>query len=375
MHALIVDDDPVFSAQAAGRMADAVSAVTEMTDGLAAWELAQSKAFDVALIDLELPGLDGFALISRLRSSPRTRQLPVIVITARNDREAIDAAFSAGATFFLTKPINWALFSYQLTCVMRLATSEREARQAHQRAQAESRIKDTVIGRLNCNLRPLTHELSISATELAALASNRAHEDIVASHAATLVADARRLEEDLSNMIVFTKAVSAHLDLWERPASVHAIFEELLQLADGARDRGVVVSAELPSRDIEITCDRDQLTRALLNLLENALRFAPPGSVVRLAARQPGDGSVYFSIDDEGPGIAPDLLAQLLSPLVDADAGSDVPRLSGLGLAVAKLIAEGHGGTLTVRSAPGRGTTASIHLPPERVLNLKSFAA
>src|SRR4051794_7883464 len=105
MRVLVVDDDPVFCTQAAGKMSEAVAAITEIADGLAAWELAQSKAFDLALIDLGLPGLDGLSLISRLRSFPRTQQLPIIVITGRDDQEAIDAAFSAGATLFLTKPI------------------------------------------------------------------------------------------------------------------------------------------------------------------------------------------------------------------------------------------------------------------------------
>ena len=115
---------------------------------------------------------------------------------------------------------------------------------------------------------------------------------------------------------------------------------------------------------------------ALGNLIENALQFAPSGTLVKLAVQQPGDGSVYMSVDDEGPGIAPELLAQLLSPMLDiGDDGEAVPHLCGLGLAIAKLVAEGHGGSLTVRSAPGRGTTASIHLPPDRVLGHSSDAA
>ena len=78
------------------------------------------------LLDLEMPGLDGFGVLEALRADPRFKDLPVIVVTGREDVEAVDRAFEAGATSFVVKPLNWRLLSHQLRYVHRTAVNERE---------------------------------------------------------------------------------------------------------------------------------------------------------------------------------------------------------------------------------------------------------
>ena len=82
---------------------------------------------DIVLLDLEMPRLDGFDVLTRLRAEPLTQDLPVIVVTGREDVSAIDRAFEAGATSFLVKPINWRLLSYQIRYVLRAAASDRRS--------------------------------------------------------------------------------------------------------------------------------------------------------------------------------------------------------------------------------------------------------
>ena len=94
------------------------------TDGVEALERIASAMPDIVLLDLEMPRLDGFEVLARLRADPLTRELPVIVVTGREDVAAIDRAFQAGATSFLVKPINWRLLSYQIRYVMRAGRSE-----------------------------------------------------------------------------------------------------------------------------------------------------------------------------------------------------------------------------------------------------------
>jgi CheY-like chemotaxis protein len=80
-------------------------------EGLACLKRA---AFDIALIDLEMPGMGGLEMIRQLRNDPRHYDLPVVVVTGRDDMSSIDLAYEAGATSFVTKPVNWRLMSYQL---------------------------------------------------------------------------------------------------------------------------------------------------------------------------------------------------------------------------------------------------------------------
>lgn len=369
MRILIVDDDTFCCSVAKKKLASLPADVTETFDGVSAWNLARAETFDLALVDLGLPGLDGLALIEHLRQYPKTRKMPIIVITGRDDRESIESAFEAGATLFLTKPINWTLIGHQIKCVMRMIASEREAHQAHQRLRAENRIKDTVIGRLNYGLRPLAWELSGLARKIVHLANSSGGAEAIKSCATRMMNDAVRLDTGLAKMTAFAVAISTELDISEGQTPLHTAVEGITQMVHrSAAARDVRFRTELPASEIQITCDPAQLSRAIFNIVDNAIRFAPAGSIVNLAARPLDDGSLYFSVDDEGCGISPNLLVQLLSPQVEVPEGQRFEaQLTGTGLAAAKHIMEAHGGALEIRSAVGRGTTAILHLPADRI--------
>ncbi|HTI67034.1 MAG TPA: response regulator [Caulobacteraceae bacterium] len=136
---LFVDDDPIMREFAVVHLSTDTASVTVGADGVEALKAIAAEDFDVVLLDLEMPLMDGFEVLSRLRADERTSRLPVVVVTGREDVTAIDRAFQAGATSFLAKPINWRLLSYQIRYVHR--TSEKEKallrEQAGVRADAE----------------------------------------------------------------------------------------------------------------------------------------------------------------------------------------------------------------------------------------------
>ncbi len=121
---LFVDDDPIMREFALVHLSTDKAQVTLATDGVEALESVAATPPDIMLLDLEMPRLDGFEVLARLRADPATRELPVIVVTGREDVAAIDRAFEAGATSFLVKPINWRLLSYQIRYVMRAGRTE-----------------------------------------------------------------------------------------------------------------------------------------------------------------------------------------------------------------------------------------------------------
>ncbi len=121
---LFVDDDPILREFAQVNLASPHASVTVAEDGAEAMRLLEAERFDVLLVDLEMPVMDGFAVLERLRGDPATRGLPIIVQTGREDVEAIDRAYRLGATSFVTKPLNWRLLSYQIRYVLRAARAE-----------------------------------------------------------------------------------------------------------------------------------------------------------------------------------------------------------------------------------------------------------
>ena len=116
---LFVDDDPIVREFAVVHLSTDKAQVTLAGDGEEALDRIAAERPEVVLLDLEMPRLDGFGVLARLRADPLTRDLPVIVVTGREDVAAIDRAFESGATSFLIKPINWRLLSYQIRYVLR----------------------------------------------------------------------------------------------------------------------------------------------------------------------------------------------------------------------------------------------------------------
>ena len=114
---LYVDDDPILREFAVVNLATERASVDTAADGRAALAAIAGEPPDLVLLDLDMPEMDGFEVLEALRADPKFRDLPVIVVTGREDVEAVDRAFAVGATSFVVKPLNWRLLSHQLRYV------------------------------------------------------------------------------------------------------------------------------------------------------------------------------------------------------------------------------------------------------------------
>jgi diguanylate cyclase (GGDEF)-like protein len=129
LRALVVDDDPVIRELAAEAVRGVgFAGVEEAEDGLEALERAQHEAFDLILLDLKMPGLDGFQACERLRALPATEDVPILIATAWTDEQTIDRAFDVGATDFVKKPIDWQLFQYRVRFIVAAHSAFRDLR-------------------------------------------------------------------------------------------------------------------------------------------------------------------------------------------------------------------------------------------------------
>ena len=135
---LYVDDDPILREFAVVNLATDRASVDTAADGRAALAAIAGEPPDLVLLDLDMPEMDGFQVLEALRADPKFRDLPVIVVTGREDVEAVDRAFAVGATSFVVKPLNWRLLSHQLRYVHRSAVNERTL--AAERASAQAMV-------------------------------------------------------------------------------------------------------------------------------------------------------------------------------------------------------------------------------------------
>jgi CheY-like chemotaxis protein len=116
---LVTDDDPILREFARVHLTTPSASVELAESAEEGLNCLNTGEFDIALIDLEMPGMGGLEMIKRLRADPSHCDLPIVVVTGRDDMNSIDLAYEAGATSFVTKPVNWRLMSYQLRYVLR----------------------------------------------------------------------------------------------------------------------------------------------------------------------------------------------------------------------------------------------------------------
>jgi signal transduction histidine kinase len=175
----------------------------------------------------------------------------------------------------------------------------------------------------------------------------------------------------INDLLDLSKIEAGKMELVEDMVDVPRLVEDcLLLVRDVARRGKVELVAEVPSGLPLLYADERKLKQVLLNLLSNAVKFTPEGGKVAVAAEASGGRGLALAIADTGIGIAPEHLAVVLEPFGQVRQAQDdlaEPHGTGLGLPLSRALAELHGGRLEIESAPGRGTTIRLCLPPERV--------
>ena len=111
---LVVDDDPLQRAVAATNLSSGGWDVQAAVDGADAWQRLKSGAFDAVLLDLDMPRLSGPELIGLIKSDAKLRNLPILIVSGREDFQSVEASFAGGAFVFCPKPVNWSLLKTQL---------------------------------------------------------------------------------------------------------------------------------------------------------------------------------------------------------------------------------------------------------------------
>jgi signal transduction histidine kinase len=263
--------------------------------------------------------------------------------------------------------VQWTLFGYHIKYMMRQVALERESRKARLQARAESRIKDIVISRVNTNVRDRLERLMAYAADAETEMNGTPRKNVLAHSIGAVVDVAEDMSDTLSQIVHFSQALSGSLNLDERRHSLQRLLRQVEASMNGQaarREVSVVIEATQP---IEVECDATELCAAVSNLVLNAIQHTPRGGSVVVKTELDEDKALLVRVEDDGPGIAPDMLAGLLSAHATTLPGSGAGGTLGLGLPLAKLIAEAHGGALHVQSAVGRGTTAIIQIPPDRI--------
>jgi signal transduction histidine kinase len=171
---------------------------------------------------------------------------------------------------------------------------------------------------------------------------------------------ARQMATMIDDLVESTRLESGTLQLSREPAELQAIVQGVVQELPSPVDRDRIV-VEALAEALNVSADKARFARVVVNLLSNALKYSPPVSPVTIRLRQDA-GEGILSVTDRGRGLPPESISRLFQRFYRVDPDSRVEGM-GLGLYIARLIVEAHGGRIWVESEPGQGSTFSVSLP------------
>lgn len=349
-------------------LGDRLVEVVEAQDFREASELLEKSTFTLAMVSLTLSGQGGLALVHAIRSCPRTRHLPVVVIAENGDIGALESALEAGANSFMTRPLERSHLRHHVAYLNRSCEDRVRGHRALLEAEAAGRAKNAVFAAVASRMSSRAERiLELAGEQIEMLAPHDMASRCLAALSKQIAREAgviqALLDETMPRMRMMTENVLLEARLNRLSRIVNAALDDVGQLADKT---GVGVESAFKCDDILIFCDATALAFALANLLRNAIEASPSGSTIRLQDEQLPDQSLMLSVIDDGHGADPALIARSLSPLDDSESWLSIAKdVPGLGLPIARAIVHAHGGKLELRTMPGLGAHAMIVLPPE----------
>lgn len=373
---LVIDDDPTQRLLVAETLSQAGVCVDEALDGEEGLEKVSAHTPDLILLDVVMPGLNGFEVCELLRKDEATVHVPVVMVTACEDYEAIENAYTAGATHFLSKPINWDLLAHQVKYVLRNSRLEGELRRAKRKADVANKAKSRFLRNMSHELRSPLHAI-IGLSELlgdASIASCGKQTEALRSQ---INASGKHLLDIVEDLLCLSQIEAGKHILDEKEVLLAEAFATPLQIAETlARDRNVAVTARIDTGDLMVRADPRALQQIAINLLTNAIKFSRPGGAVAFELEARDGGEVAISVTDAGVGMSADEIETALKPFERTRS-----RLSrknggaGLGLPLTASLIEMHGGRLVIDSLRGEGTAATVVLPASRRVAPEPIAA
>jgi signal transduction histidine kinase len=375
---LIVDDEVGIRRFLAVEL-NAEYVISEAENGLEAVEIAMRRPPDIILCDMMMPEMDGLEVCRHLRANSETRDVPVIMLTARNDEKTKLSCLAAGANDFIVKPFSLAEVTVRLR---NLAAShlakQKIAEQNETLEDALSKLKEAEVmmvrneklaslGRLSAGL---IHEVNnpLNCSKQALFVLRRFAKLMGDSEKAGFLENVKDIEDGIDRVSSIISDLRDFVSTGlpgKQVLDLKLIVETAVKFSSLSRDPHVSIRVDIPHM-IEIRGHRNHLLQVVINLVQNSLdalkeKVFPEGeeALITLSAQKTSE-TVLMSVCDNGIGIDPENESLIFDPFFTT---KDVGQGMGLGLSITHRIVVEHGGYISVRSAPGQFCEIVIEFP------------
>lgn len=369
IHFLLVDDleENLVSLEALLRREGLV--LLKARSGVEALELLLKHEVALALLDVQMPGMDGFELAELMRGTERTRRVPIIFLTAgAADYRRRFRGYEAGAVDFLQKPIEPDILRTKTEVFFELFRQRQQLARQHDELKVYARALEQADRRKDEFLAVLAHELRTPLTPIRYgldMIRLQPDEPVRAEIPAMMDRQLTHLVRLIDDLLDVSRISQGKIELKRQPVTLQAIVQAAVEssrpLVEVGRHELVL---ELPDAPLSVQGDLTRLAQVVSNLLNNAAKYTPAQGRIRLSIHAES-GQGVIDVADNGIGIETEMLPKVFELFTQVEGGATRSRGGlGIGLALARQLVELHEGRLTVES-PGRGlgSTFTVRLP------------
>ncbi|MDD4972714.1 MAG: chemotaxis protein CheB [Bacteriovorax sp.] len=345
--------------------------ISQALSGQEALELMMKHDFALALLDVQMPGMNGFELAELMRGSNKTKNIPIIFVTAgAKDQIYVFKGYESGAVDFLRKPLDPHSVKSKVNIFLELSQQKKELKkQVEELKKTKAELEQAIRAREEF-MAIATHELRTPLTALKLQAQSRKRNlERGLDSALTTEKLAKMFDADNKQLERLTRLIDDMLDIsrissgkftinlenFDLCSLIHEVVERNLELFKAAG-----MQLEINSCDpINGRWDKLRIEQVITNLLTNAIRYGA-GKPVKINIRTEHERAVII-IEDQGIGIAEEDLKRIFQRF-ERVTGTEVSGL-GLGLYIVSQIIEAHNGSIKVESHLGTGSAFTIELP------------
>ena len=330
-----------------------------------ALSLMLEHSFALAILDVQMPSMSGFELAELMRGTERTRTIPIVFVSAAGrDLNYAFQGYESGAVDFLYKPLDPHAVRSKVNVFVDLARQRQELQAAQAELQRAVNMRDDFMSLIAHELRNPLNSVYLQAQLRRKMLSSAKPPDPQAM-LKMVERDERQIRSMvrlLDDMLDVSRARTGNLAIvpgtFDLAASARAVVEAIQAQAEGS---GVTLSLAAPD-SLPMVGDEFRVEQVITNLLTNALRYGQGKPVAVTVGVREHEPEAFVSVRDQGMGIAEADQERIFEQFERTDGVSQIAGL-GLGLYIARQIAQAHQGRLEVRSAPGDGAEFILSLP------------
>ena len=360
---LVVDDTPGNLRVLVESLSNRGLKVLVATDGKSAIERATYGQPDLILLDVIMPGIDGFETCRIFKEKPETRDIPVIFMTALSDTSQKVKAFEVGAVDYVTKPFEEEELIARVDAHLTIRQLQADLLRRNHQLEELNQLKNEFLGMAAHDIRnPLTTILA--ASELLEMTAANTTPEKLTRMAQQIQSAGNRVQTLLTNLLDVNAIDSGARHINIQPIDVASVLEQTATRHEtSAQDKDIRLMQDLEPNGDCILADNTAIGQILDNLVSNAIKYSEPHKTVWITSQR-SQKRISVSVRDEGPGLSKEDLGKMFKKFARLTPRPTAGETStGLGLWIVKELVQSMQGTIRCESVLGQGTSFIVDFP------------